>query len=134
MPEHLLGYEIPTKHKEAMRQLHKFAKIGLLQLEGYYELGESTVQRILQYDYPERARPTRTGRPRESLNDQEVRDIIEYVSESHEHRVLNWVQLHDELKLSCSLKTLERRLKEAGYFCYTACQKPYLTQVQARAR
>ena len=134
MPEHILGFEIATKHKEAMRQLHKFAKIGLLQLEGYYELGESTVRRILQYDYPERARPTRTGRPRESLNDQEVRDIIEYISESHEHRVLNWVQLHDELKLSCSSKTLERRLKEAGYFRCTACQKPYLTRVQARAR
>jgi hypothetical protein len=27
MPEHLPGFEIPTKHKEAMRQLHKFAKI-----------------------------------------------------------------------------------------------------------
>jgi hypothetical protein len=52
MPEHLPGYEIPIKHKEAMRQLHKFAKIGLLQHEGYYDLGESTVQRILQYSYP----------------------------------------------------------------------------------
>jgi hypothetical protein len=47
MPEHLPGFEIATKHKEAMRQLHKFAKIGLQQLVGYYELGESTVQRIL---------------------------------------------------------------------------------------
>jgi hypothetical protein len=108
MPEHLLGYEIPTKHKEAMRQLHKFAKIGLQQLVGYYELGESTVQRILQYDYPEQARPTRTGRPRESLGDQEVRGIIDYICELHEHRVLNWVKLHDELKLPCSPKTLER--------------------------
>jgi hypothetical protein len=111
MPEHLPGYEIPIKHKEAMRQLHKFAKIGLLQHEGYYDLGESTVQRILQYSYPERARPTRTGRPRESLNDQEVRDIIKYISESHMHQVLNWVQLHNKLKLSCFPKTLERRLK-----------------------
>ena len=134
MPEHLPGYEIPTKHKEAMRQLHKFAKIGLQQLVGYYQLGESTVRRILQYDQPERARPTRTGRPRESLNDQEVRDIIDYICESHEHRVLNWVKLHDELKLSCSPKTLERRLKEVGFFRCTACQKPYLTRIQARAR
>ena len=47
MPEHLPGYEIPTKHKEAMRRLHKFAKIGLQQLLGYYELGESTVWRII---------------------------------------------------------------------------------------
>ena len=77
--EHLLGYKIPTKHKKAMRQPHKFANISLQQLVGYYDLGESTVRCILQYDQPERARPTRTGRPRESLNDQEVRDIIDYI-------------------------------------------------------
>jgi hypothetical protein len=85
MLEHLLGYEIPTKHKEAIRQLHKYAKIGLLQLSGYYSLTTDTIRRILQYDYPERVRPTRTSRPRESLNEQEVRDIIEYISDSHEH-------------------------------------------------
>jgi transposase len=68
------------------------------------------------------------------LNEQEVRDIIEYISDSHEHWVLNYQQLHDELKLKCSPKTLERRLKEVGYFRCTACQKPFLTQEQARAR
>jgi len=73
------GEEIKTKHKEAIRQLYKFAKLGIQQLEGYYRLGDSTVRKILQYDVPERARPTRTGRPRESLNAQEVRDIIEYI-------------------------------------------------------
>jgi len=72
MPDHQPGYEIPIKHKEAMRQLHKFAKIGLQQLQGYYSLADSTVRKILQYDVPERVRPTRTGRPRESLNAQEV--------------------------------------------------------------
>src|SRR5450432_3056131 len=72
MPDHQPGYEILTKHKEAIRQLHKFAKIGLQQLQGYYSLAESTVRKILRYDVPERARLTRTGRPRESLNTQEV--------------------------------------------------------------
>jgi len=28
-PELLLGYEVPTKHKEAIRQLHGFAKIPI---------------------------------------------------------------------------------------------------------
>jgi hypothetical protein len=134
MLEYVHGNEILTKDKEAMRQLHKFAKIGLQQLVGYYELGESTIRKILQYPAPERARPTRTGRPRESLNEQEVRDIIEYISESHKHRVLNFVQLYNELKLSCSAHTLERRLKEAGYFRCSVCQKPYLTRTQAQAR
>ncbi|KUJ13345.1 uncharacterized protein LY89DRAFT_672563 [Mollisia scopiformis] len=63
--------EIRTKHKEGIRRLFKFAKIGLQQLQGYYHLGDSTVRKILLYDVPERARPTRTGRPRESLNEQE---------------------------------------------------------------
>ena len=90
MPDHLPGYEILTKHKEAIRQLYKFAKIGLQQLEGYYNLTHTIIRRILQYNMPERARPTRTGRPRESLNAQEVRDIIEYVSTDHSTRILNY--------------------------------------------
>jgi len=63
MSPRLLGEEIKTKHKEAIRQLYKFAKIGLQQLEGYYDLGDSTIRKILSYDIPERVRPTRTGRP-----------------------------------------------------------------------
>ena len=102
MPDHQPGYEILTKHKEAIRQLHKFAKIGLQQLQGYYSLADSTVRKILRYDVPERARPTRTGRPRESLNTQEVRDVIEYISTNHATRQLNWLQLRNELKLSYS--------------------------------
>jgi len=123
------GDEIKTKHKEAMRQLYKFAKIGLQQLEGYYKLCDSTVRKILQYDVPERARPTRTGRPRESLNAQEVRDVVEFIATDYSTRVLNWAQIHDELKLSCSTRTLIRRCKEAGYYSCICCQKPYLSKV-----
>lgn len=134
MPDHIPGYEIRTKHKEAIRQLYKFAKIGLQQLEGYYDLTHTTIRKILEYDVPERTRPTRTGRPRESLNAQEVKDIIEYISTDHSTRVLNWIQIHDELKLSCSVKTLKRRCKEAGYYSCICCQKPYLSKAQANAR
>jgi uncharacterized protein YjaZ len=83
------GEEIKTKHKEAIRQLFKFAKIGLQQLQGYYDLGNSIVRKILQYNIPERARATWTSRPRESLNAQEVRDIIKFVLIDHATRVLN---------------------------------------------
>jgi hypothetical protein len=38
MLEHLLGCEIPTKHKEAMRQLYKFAKLVYSKLVRYYEI------------------------------------------------------------------------------------------------
>jgi len=134
MPDHIPGYEIRTKHKEAIRQLYKFAKIGLQQLEGYYDLTHTTIRKILEYDVPERTRPTRTGRPRESLNAQEVKDIIEYISTDHSTRVLNWIQIHDELKLSCLVKTLKRRCKEAGYYSCICCQKPYLSKAQANAR
>ncbi|KUJ08032.1 uncharacterized protein LY89DRAFT_765471, partial [Mollisia scopiformis] len=39
-----------------------------------------------------------------------------------------------ELQLSCSVKTLKRRCKEAGYYSCICCQKPYLTKTQANAR
>ena len=83
------GKEIRTKHKEAIRQLYKFAKIGLQLIEGYYDLGDSTVKKILSYDILERVRLTRTSRPRESLNTQEVQDVITYVSTNHTTRKLN---------------------------------------------
>ncbi len=85
---HLPGFEIATKHKEAIRQLHWFAKVPKLQLQGRYHLGESTIRRILTYKTPERARPTRTGRP-QKLTDQQVNDIIEYCADKWEDRCLN---------------------------------------------
>ena len=61
--DHQPGDEIPTKHKEAIRQLYGFAKIPIEDLMARYKLGKSTICRILNYDQPERMRPTRTGRP-----------------------------------------------------------------------
>jgi hypothetical protein len=68
MLDYIPGYEILTKHKEAIRQLYKFAKMGLQSLKGYYTLTYTTISKILQYNVLKRARPTRTSRPRESLN------------------------------------------------------------------
>jgi hypothetical protein len=61
--DHQKGFEIPTKHKEAIHQLHNFAKVLIPVLETQYKLGNSMIRRILAYNAPERARPTRTGRP-----------------------------------------------------------------------
>jgi hypothetical protein len=46
-----------------------------------YKLGESSIRRILSYDYPERKRRNRTG-PTFLLSDAQVDNIIEYCSES----------------------------------------------------
>lgn len=91
-----------------------------------YKLSKSTIYHVLDYDHPERARPTRTGRPKK-LSDKKVNEIIEYLSESWEHRILNWTELRDHLELDCTPETLATRLKQRGYRRCTACQKPYLT-------
>jgi hypothetical protein len=130
---HQPGDEIPTKHKEAIRQLYGFAKIPVELLMTRYGLVRSTVEKILRYDAPERSRITRTGRP-SLLTDTQVNEIIEYLSESWEHRILDYTILRDELQLDCSVETLERRLKQRGYFRCVACQKPYLTAAQVLAR
>jgi hypothetical protein len=70
-PELLPGYEVPTKYKEAIRQLHGFAKMPLEAIIDRYKLSKSRVRKILNYKAPERARPTRTGRP-SKLNDLKV--------------------------------------------------------------
>jgi len=131
--DHQPGFEIPTKHKEAIRQLHGFAGKSVEELMARYQLGKSTINRILSYEHPERARPSRTGRPRQ-LTDARVDEIIEYLSETYENRCLDWTHLRDELELSCTPEWLATRLKQRGYFRCTACQKPYLTAAQVLGR
>jgi hypothetical protein len=93
---HQPGDEIPTKHKEAIRQLYGFAKIPVELLIIRYGLVRSTVEKILRYDTPEREHITRTGRP-SLLTDTQVNEIIEYLSESWEHRILDYTLLRNEL-------------------------------------
>lgn len=68
MPEYVPGFEILTKHKEAIRQLVNYASIPIPKLAVRYNLSCRSIRRVLNYEVPERARPTRTGRPR-LLND-----------------------------------------------------------------
>jgi hypothetical protein len=85
-----------------------------------YKLAKSTIRHILSYNKPERARITRTSRPY-LLNNRQVDDIIKYYAESWEYRILNFTEIHDELRLEYSIKTLECRLKQQGYYRYIAC-------------
>ena len=108
--QHLPGYEVPTKHKEAIRQLHWFGHVPVLMIQERYYLNESSVHCILSFDYPERRRPNRTG-PAFLLSDAQVDKIIDYVSESWEYRIIKYNVLRTELGLKCSVQMLERRLK-----------------------
>ena len=131
--KHEAGEEIPTKNKEAIHELHNFAKVPIAVLQIRYKLGKSTICRVLNYDALERARPTRTGRP-QKLTDHRINEIIEYYTESWEYRILKYQVLIEELDLPCTPEHLQVRLKQRGYFRYTACQKPFLTAAQVIGR
>jgi hypothetical protein len=131
--DHLPGREIPTKHKEAIRQLYGFGKILIEKLIVRYKLGKSTINRVLSYDKLEHSRDGRSGRPI-ILSDSRVDEIIEYLSESWDHRILKYSEIVEELKLPCSAAGLELRLKQRGSHRCVACQKPYLTLAQVTAR
>jgi hypothetical protein len=118
--DHEKGFEVPTKHKEAIRQLHWFGHVPIPLIMVRYKLGETSVRRILKYDYPKRRQPNRKG-PAFLLLDAKVDEIINYCSESWEHRILKFDVICTELGLKCSIQTLERRLKQRGYFRCTAC-------------
>jgi predicted deacetylase len=76
---HAPGFEIPTKHKEAIRQLHDFGHKSVKEFIARYKLSKTTIRQILGYPAPERKRLTRTGRLKE-LSDIKVDKIIEYLS------------------------------------------------------
>jgi hypothetical protein len=75
MLNHLPGEEIHTEDKQAIRQLYKQARFMPLHLATLYNVGKSTINRVLRYDQTTRDRPTRTGRPH-LLNDAQVNWII----------------------------------------------------------
>ena len=68
MLNHVHGEEILTEDKQAIRQLYKQARFMPSYLLVLYNVGESTINRVLRYDQTTRDRPTRTGRPH-LLND-----------------------------------------------------------------
>ena len=131
--DHLKGYEIPTKHKEAIRQLYWFSKVLRAVIGRRYNLGKSTIRRILIYDKPERRRLGRIG-PKEKLTNARMNDIIYYISQEWATRILDYDQLVRELYLDCVPATLRNRLHQKGYYRCVACQKPYLTWKQAMDR
>jgi hypothetical protein len=63
MLNHLPGDEIHTEDKQAIRQLYKQVYFIPVYLSVLYNIGESTINRILRYDQITRKRPTYTGRP-----------------------------------------------------------------------
>ena len=74
---HKLGYEIPMKYKEAIRQLYDFAKVPIELLMDWYHLGRSTIVKVLDYDKPEHTRRKRGSAT--ILSDKKVDEIIEYL-------------------------------------------------------
>jgi hypothetical protein len=108
--DHLPGQEIPTKHKEAIRQLYGFAKVLIEALIERYRLRKTTINRVLSYNKLERVQETRTGRLT-ILSDSRVDEIIEHLSESWDNRILKYSEVVEELELPYSAASLELRLK-----------------------
>jgi hypothetical protein len=79
--KHTKGFEIRTKHKEAIRQLYFFGKVPVYALQKRYKLGKSSIRKILGYPAPERDRLNRTG-PAFLLSNSKVDEIILYYAES----------------------------------------------------
>lgn len=48
--DHKKDDEIPTKYKEAIRQLYQFGKVPKLQLQERYKLGNIIINYILAYN------------------------------------------------------------------------------------
>jgi len=86
--DHKPGFKIETGDKKAIRELYSFAKKSIPDLMSRYKLGYTTICRVLQYDRPERIRPTRIGRPAQ-LTDARVDEIIIYLSETWANRYLD---------------------------------------------
>jgi hypothetical protein len=86
--DHKPGFEIETGDKKVIRELYGFIKKLIPALMDHYKLRYTTICRVLKYNGPERARPSRIGRPQE-LTDARVNEIIEYLLETWDNRCLD---------------------------------------------
>jgi hypothetical protein len=56
------------------------------------------------------------------LTNEKVEEIIEYLFDFWENRILDWEYLRDYFELKCILETLATRLKQKGYHrCCEMC-------------
>ncbi len=79
--DHKPGFEIATKHKNAIRELSGFGRKTIKELMARYKLTKLIIYYILDYEHLERARPTRTGQPK-ILTNTRVDEVIEYLLET----------------------------------------------------
>jgi len=86
--DHKPGFEIATKHKNAIRELHGFSEKTTKELIARYKLTKSTIYYVLDYKHLKRARPSRTSRP-QILTNAQVDEIIEYLLETWDNRCLD---------------------------------------------
>jgi Mor family transcriptional regulator len=49
--DHVPGFEITTKHKEVIRELHGFGEKSTTELIERYKLGKTTIYRVLGIKY-----------------------------------------------------------------------------------
>ena len=103
------GFEIPTKHKEAIRQLHQFAKVLISQLKTCYKLENLTICRILSYNGPEQACLRKVGLA-QKLTDAKIDKIIKYYANNQEQQIIKYNDVIKELDLPCVAYTLQARL------------------------
>jgi hypothetical protein len=52
IPDYIPGFEILTKHKEAIRQLVHYASIPIPKLAARYKVSYTTIRRIFNYKVP----------------------------------------------------------------------------------
>lgn len=61
MLDHLPSFEISTKHKGAICQLHSFAKVPIDALIDRYSLSKSTIRKVLSYEARDNQLSVRLG-------------------------------------------------------------------------
>lgn len=92
----------------------------------------STAQKWLYDDTGRRTGVDRPGRPKVITDEQEI--AIKNFFSCYSHRVLQLDQMVEALGLSCSEKTLSRKLHELGYHRHVPETKPFISPINKLKR
>jgi hypothetical protein len=124
--------EWPTPARAIIRGM---SRLGFSQRDIVRRTGakRQTIRDILHQEHCRRSRKGKVYKPH-LMSIREIRRCIRHIASSWSTRRLTFEQVHTQLGIQASARTIRRELYRAGYRRCIACPRPYISRKQAKKR
>ena len=124
--------EWPTPVRQTVRQLQRQGK-SQREIVLKTTLPRRTIHTILRQESSHRLHRRKAPKPH-MMSIREIRRCIRHISRDWSTRCLTFEQVHTQLGIQASARTIRRELCHVGYRRCIACPRPYISRKQAKKR